>query len=189
MSYYVNEIFYSLQGEGMRAGEASIFLRFSGCNVRCTKTENGFDCDTEFLSQRKLSHQDVLDEIRRVGGDCRWVVLTGGEPGLQADEALVQLLHIRGYRVAIETNGSIDVNSPKVAEHAVKQLNASEVKYVRGLGQGIPKPSCKAKHKLISPAANGSLFDTETIQWCIKLVRENPDWRLSLQQHKLWGIR
>ena len=79
--------------------------------------------------------------------------------------------------------------SPKVAEHAVRQLTADEVRYVRGHGQGIPKPTCKATHKLISPAFNGLEMDRSAVDWCIRLVESNPDWRLSVQLHKLWSIR
>ena len=197
-SYYVNEVFYSLQGEGMRAGEASVFLRFSGCNVRCSLQTHGFDCDTEYVSNRRQTLEELVEDVNNLAGPCRWVVLTGGEPGLQATPELVSALHDCGLQVAIETNGSIDVShlnldwitvSPKVAEHAIKQLQADEVKYVRGYGQGIPKPRCKATHQLISPATCGHLIDRKALKWCINLVQESPDWRLSVQQHKLWGVR
>lgn len=79
--------------------------------------------------------------------------------------------------------------SPKVAEHAVKQLWANELRYVRGFGQGIPKPVATADHYSLSPAFDGMLVHPKTLQWCTKLCMENPKWRLSLQTHKLLQVR
>lgn len=212
-TYRVNECFWSPQGEGIRAGEMSLFLRFSGCNLRCSKEEGpksigGFDCDTEFESGRTLTSAELVAFCREtleagIGGRppsdySPWIVLTGGEPALQVDIGLCDDLHAAGFRLAIETNGSIHLGSlpldwitvsPKVAEHAVRQLEADEVKYVRGYGQAIPKPACKARHRLISPAFDGLASDPRAVAWCLKLVRENPEWRLSPQHHKLWGVR
>jgi 7-carboxy-7-deazaguanine synthase len=196
-TYTVNEWFYSLQGEGVRAGAPSLFLRFSGCNQQCKKETHGFDCDTEFVSGRKMNLKEIISELRETGGDCNWVVLTGGEPALQVDEELIEGLHEAGYQLAIETNGSIELPpgidwitvSPKVAEHAVRQRKATEVKYVRAYGQSIPKTVVEAEYKLISPAFFGELPDRKSLDWCMNLVRENPEWRLSVQQHKFWNIR
>lgn len=202
-NYRVNEVFYSLQGEGMRAGEPSIFVRFTGCNMECRiepgeKSPGGFDCDTEFASGRTMVQDELVDWIKVTGKDCRWIVFTGGEPGLQVDKSLVEKLRSFGYKMAIETNGSIDLSplaldwvcvSPKVAEHAVRQMEAEEVKYVRAYGQGIPKPACKAKHQLISPAFNGLTVDAKDMAWCQKLCLDNPEWRLSIQLHKAWKVR
>ncbi len=195
--YLVNEIFYSLQGEGVRAGTANLFLRFSRCNLACTAETHGFDCDTEFESGRRLTAAEIVAELAAVGEGCRWVVLTGGEPALQVDRELIDTLHAAGYQLAIETNGSralpagIDwiTVSPKVAEHALRQRSADEVKYVRGFGQAIPATVVVAEHFLISPAFDGEAVDRRTLEWCVRLVRENPRWRLSLQQHKLWNVR
>jgi 7-carboxy-7-deazaguanine synthase len=196
-SYLVNEIFYSLQGEGVRAGTANLFLRFSRCNLACVAETHGFDCDTEFASGRRLGIAEILAELKALSGVCDWVVLTGGEPSLQVDRELIDALHDAGYRLAIETNGSVELPegidwitvSPKVAEHAIRQRRAHEVKYVRGHGQGIPKTVVAAEHYLISPAFEGDEVDPRALAWCIRLVRENPPWRLSVQQHKLWKVR
>ena len=196
-TYRINEIFFSLQGEGVRAGTANIFLRFSGCNEQCRVETHGFDCDTEFVSGRDLTADQILEEFQQVAPHCRWIILTGGEPALQLDEELIHLLQREGYQLAIETNGSIELPSgidwicvsPKVAEHAIRQKTANEVKYVRGYGQGIPKPVVQAEHKLISPACSGDILDQRTLQWCVDLVKTNPDWKLSVQQHKGWKIR
>ena len=202
MPYRVNEIFYSLQGEGVRAGTPNVFVRFAGCNLECRvepgpKSPGGFDCDTEFMSGRTIDLDALVGEIRAAAPSCRAVILTGGEPALQYDRDLADALHEIGYFIAIETNGSIAIEapvdfitvSPKVAEHAVRQLFADEVKYVREVGQAIPRPRCEAEHKLISPAFNGHGLKPETLAWCIELVKENPTWRLSVQQHKSWNVR
>jgi organic radical activating enzyme len=195
--YLVNEIFYSLQGEGVRAGTPNLFLRFSRCNLACKAETHGFDCDTEFESGRWLTLPEILAEFQELTRSCQWVILTGGEPALQADRELIDALHEAGYRLAIETNGSFPLPegidwitvSPKVAEHAIRQRQAHEVKYVRGHGQAIPKTVVEAEHYLISPAFEGAEVDPRTLDWCIRLCRENPPWRLSVQQHKLWRVR
>lgn len=210
----------------MRAGEPSVFVRFSGCNQTCKKETHGFDCDTEFVSGRSLTLEEIevwcvracmqagLDMLVGQGKSTGfrscpnwhtpWLVLTGGEPGLQVDNQFIDHFHDRGCRLAIETNGSVrlpltdDGNdtrldwitvSPKVAEHALQQLLAHEVKYVRGYGQAIPKTRVTADHYLISPAFDGSEVDPETMRWCINLCLQNPKWRLSVQAHKFWRVR
>ena len=195
--YLVNEIFYSLQGEGVRAGTPNLFLRLSRCNLTCKVETHGFDCDTEFESGRWLDLDEIVGELRQLDASCGWVILTGGEPALQTDRELIDTLHGAGYRLAIETNGSFPLPvgidwitvSPKVAEHAIRQRQASEVKYVRGHGQAIPRTVVEADHYLISPAFDGAEVDPRTLDWCIRLCRDNPPWRLSVQQHKLWKVR
>lgn len=197
-TYQINEIFFSLQGEGIRAGTANVFVRFSACNQTCKVETHGFDCDTEFRSGRKLTLDEILTEIRNLTPDVKWLILTGGEPGLQVDAAFMEYFHSEGYKMAMETNGSIDVSalgldwvtvSPKVAEHCIRQLTAHEVKYVRAHGQGIPRTAVKAEHHLVSPAFDGPGLDPIHLAWCITLCKTNPDWRLSVQQHKLWRVR
>jgi len=195
--YVVNEIFYSLQGEGVRAGTPNLFLRFARCNLACRAETHGFDCDTEFESGRRLTLPEIVAEMRTLSAICAWVVLTGGEPALQVDRELIDTLNGAGYRLAIETNGSVLLPtgldwvtvSPKVAEHAIRQRTAQEVKYVRGYGQAIPQTVVEAEHYLISPAFDGQEVDARTLDWCIRLARDNPPWRLSVQQHKLWQVR
>lgn len=203
MIFTINEVFGSLQGEGVRAGCPSIFVRFTGCNLRCDVepgplSPGGFACDTEFTSGRKLELPELLEWVKNEGGDCKWIVLTGGEPGLQVDKPFVDFFHGHGYALAIETNGTICLDglgldwitlSPKVAEHAIKQKTVTEIKYVRAWGQGIPKTDVKASHYLISPAFTGNELDRKTLDWCIQLCKENPKWRLSLQMHKFWHVR
>jgi len=196
-TYRINEIFYSIQGEGVHAGTPSLFVRFQGCNLRCRQESHGFDCDTEFISGKSWTSVEIVDYLRELAPACSWVVLTGGEPTRQLDPEFVKHLHACEFRLAVETNGTIPLPegidwitvSPKVAEHAIRQRIANEVKYVRGYGQELPRTVVKADHYLISPAFEGDALDLRTLRWCIDLVKANPKWRLSVQQHKLWSIR
>lgn len=186
----------------MRAGTPNIFIRFSGCNQSCRVESHGFDCDTEFVSGTAMSAEEIVLRAKELSRACDWVILTGGEPLLQLDAALCNALKKVNYKIAIETNGSINPDkdvlesldwiccSPKVAEHAVRLSRCDELKYVRAYGQGIPKPALRScLNKLISPAFNAEALDPKTLQWCIQLVSENPEWRLSVQQHKGWSMR
>ena len=195
--YSINEIFYSLQGEGVRAGTANVFVRFAACNLTCKMETHGFDCDTEFSNGRPFALGELLTETAKIGGPCRNVILTGGEPLLQVDEDLLRQLRMLGWYIAVETNGSKPVPpgidwvtcSPKVAEHAVQVERADEVKYVRHPGQALPKPYCTATYYLLSPAFTTDGVDRAALAWVIQLCKEHPTWRLSMQQHKLWGVR
>nr|VFK41925.1 MAG: Organic radical activating enzyme [Candidatus Kentron sp. SD]VFK47834.1 MAG: Organic radical activating enzyme [Candidatus Kentron sp. SD]VFK80685.1 MAG: Organic radical activating enzyme [Candidatus Kentron sp. SD] len=204
-TYRINEIFFSLQGEGKRQGKPSVFVRFSGCNLRCDiepghRSPGGFLCDTEFVSGSRMSREDVLERCEAVwkAKGRKWVVLTGGEPMLQLDRRLVSMLRDNHWAIQIETNGTRRVPdeweidwitvSPKVAEHALKQTFAHEVKYVRGYGQALPETRVRAPHKFISPAFEGMELDRETLQWC-RTLADHSDWHLSIQMHKLWKIR
>lgn len=196
--YKVNEIFYSLQGEGGLAGTPMVFVRFSNCNLRCKWSTQGFDCDTEFVSGRTMSEGDILQEAARLNPKGGWLLFTGGEPGLQLTDSLINQAHEAGWQCAVETNGTIQLPdgldwicvSPKTAEHTLRQKRADEVKYVRHTGMALPEPSIEATHHYISPAfrPDGSV-SREDLDWCIQLVKDNPTWRLSIQTHKLLLIR
>ena len=202
--YGVVEIFYSLQGEGHRKGSANVFVRFTGCNLRCNLAEHGFDCDTDFSKGDMMTSDEIVGAVVEQWHtyvdtgtpDCRrWVIATGGEPTLQLDAELIGKLHQRGFRVAIETNGTRVVPSgvdyiavsPK-GEQIVSK--ADEVRYVIGTEGGF-LPPIDARHYFVSPA-----FDVKTgvpvpraIDRCIALCLEHPRYRLSMQDHKLWGVR
>lgn len=196
-TYKINEWFYSLQGEGIRAGEPSLFLRFSNCNLQCSKAVEGFDCDTEFNSGERFNLDQIVANLKALSSNCKWIVLTGGEPSLQVDDELIDRLHSEGFKLAIESNGTREMSSkidwicvsPKTPEDTLKQLTAHEVKYVRAKGSELPKTKVVAEHYLISPAFEGTTLPTENLEWCIELCKKNPPWRLSVQQHKGWKIR
>ncbi len=198
-TYIVNEIFYSVQGEGRKAGTPMVFVRFADCNLRCSLTNAGFNCDTEFMSGRTLRAQEILHECEQLNSKKGWMLLTGGEPGLQLDEAFISEARGAGWKLAIETNGTVELPqgidwvcvSPKSAEHTVKQRTANGVKYVRRHGMGLPETSIEAEHYLISPAfqADGTV-DRHDLEWCMGLIKENPTtWCLAIQYHKLLHIR
>ena len=224
MKYRVNEIFYSLQGEGRNTGRAAVFIRFSGCNLRCSF------CDTDFSSYTEMSGDDILEAIRP-WKHCGFVVLTGGEPSLQVDDALVDALHREGFCLAMETNGTHAVPegidwvtvSPKVApadfSKGERPQRIHELKVIWGPSWGpSPNPSLYGGEEmpqvlkawadmLTTPLHNreglgeGPLLylqpcDTgdkernrKIIQQCVEYIKEHPEWRLSLQTHKLIDIR
>lgn len=203
--YRVNEMFCSVQGEGGRAGTLNVFVRLAGCNLKCSGDTQGdvFQplCDTEFTSSNRMTGEEIATAILSLWPSSKVlpnVILTGGEPGLQVDTQLIGHLKRIGAYVAIETNGTCELPSgidyvtvsPKTAEHTIKVQHPTELRYVRRMGHGIPRPKAVADFQYISPAfeADGSLL-RDTLEWCIKLVKENPDWRLSVQQHKFWGVR
>jgi organic radical activating enzyme len=209
MTYHVNEIFYSLQGEGARAGTANVFVRFAGCNLTCSVDgEAGFDCDTEFSSGARYGRNELLAAMNKAIGvsDAKACILTGGEPSLQVDGDLVSSLASDGWFVAIETNGTKELPvqdlfdwvcvSPKTAFHTIRQVAADEFKLVRHAGQELPlSVPCKPRlgsrgiTRLVSPAFGAEGTSRETLEWCVDLVKKNPHWRLSCQQHKWWGVR
>ena len=204
MAYTVSEIFCALQGEGHRVGTRNVFVRFAGCNLKCNEAEHGFDCDTDFASiyKRFETAQALVSEVGEVWGGAeegRAVILTGGEPTLQIDTELLQAFQNEKYFVAVETNGTKQMPypegvswvscSPKTAEHTLKLTDADELRYVRAERQGIPRPKVSADHLFLSPAADGDGPKRANLRHCMKLIEENPAWRLSVQMHKLWGIR
>jgi len=198
--YALTEIFYSLQGEGLRAGTAAVFVRFAGCNLACTKAIEGFDCDTDFSPKLRLTAKEILEEVKKFSSVCRWIVLTGGEPTLQLDSNLVQILHEAGYFLAIETNGTKELPatldwvsvSPKPRTKIVVKC-PDEIKVILSTGRKPPSlgdlPAAMNGRYLVSPAFSGQAIDVKALAWCIHLVKEDPIWRLSVQAHKQWGVR
>lgn len=185
----VNEIFYSLQGEGARAGEPSIFIRLAKCNLTCIY------CDTEFESYKELSLEEIKNELKKY--NSKWIIWTGGEPSLQLTQDIID--YFKDWKQAIETNGSNKLNfkldwicvSPKVAEHVLKRNfeYVNELKYIISKDKNIPKPSIKADHYYLSPMSNGDKIIKENLQHCIELCLKNPEWKLTLQNHKLWDVK
>lgn len=192
MNLIVNEIFYSLQGEGGRAGEASIFIRLTKCNLKCDF------CDTEFDSGEDMSVKEILDTISVY--PCKWIIWTGGEPTIQLrDEHLYEFVKL-GYKNAIETNGTRTVPSmieyitcsPKRKYEEVKDVIpfANEIRMPLKKGDIPPDISIlpKANNYFLSPIFDGATMNMDNVSYCIDMIKQNPRWRLSLQLHKLINI-
>lgn len=188
----INEIFYSIQGEGYRFGEASIFIRLTGCDQSC-----GY-CDTEFESGKEIPNEELLEIIRKFPSN--WIVWTGGEPTLQLKTDDVKFFKEAGYLQAIETNGNNPAPdgldwvcvSPKVAEHVVARNfpnGVNELRYVRHATQvAVPEPKVEAEHYYLSPRFDGNDMNENNLKKCISLILENPKWKLSLQNHKILNV-
>lgn len=209
MPYSVKEIFYTLQGEGAQAGSAAVFLRFSGCNLWNGRSEDRKDaickfCDTDFvgtdgINGGKYSAADDLATCVREtwkGGDVhRLVVCTGGEPLLQLDEELIRALQSEGFKVAVETNGTLPVPrkidwicvSPKFGSKLV-QTSGNELKLVFPQDGIDPKDfeNLEFDHFFLQP-----MFGEDTAKNTEKVVEyclSHPRWRCSIQSHKIIGI-
>ena len=210
MSYAVKEIFLTLQGEGAHAGRAAVFCRFSGCNLWSGREEDRASaicqfCDTDFvgsngaLGGRYASADELADTITaqwRGDDRNRYVVLTGGEPLLQVDAALIAALHGHGFAIAVETNGTIEAPegldwicvSPKAGSRLVLR-RGHELKLV--YPQVGAEPECFAdlafeRFSLQPMDGPDVAANTErAVNYCIR----HPQWRLSLQTHKTLGIR
>lgn len=199
MKLKISEIFYSLQGEGARAGTPTIFIRLQGCKTKHACFTSGIKCDTEFESGKEIPLDEILNWIEINTKECKEITWTGGEPTDQLTEEIIFYFKDKGYFQAIETSGLNPVPngidficvSPKVAEHIIQKNfpnGVSELRYVRHKGQSIPQPSIKANHYWISPHSDGFNINSENLKHCINLCLENPTWKLSIQQHKIWNI-
>lgn len=195
----VSEIFYSLQGEGARAGTPTIFIRLSGCSAKYACYASGIRCDTEFESGKEMSENELFSWILANGQGCKEITWTGGEPLDQLTPEITAFFKEKGFYQAIETSGlkplisGLDFVcvSPKVAEHVVLKNfpdGVTELRYVRHAGQDIPQPQVKAQYYWISPHSDGFTINIDNLKHCINLCLKNPQWRLSMQQHKLWNV-
>lgn len=181
--YRVNEIFYSLQGEGFFTGTPSVFLRFSGCNRRCPF------CDTDFASATDMSAQEIVDALRPY--PCNRVVATGGEPLLQLDEELIEAIHTAGFTIAVETNGTLPVPSgidwvtcsPKEPPLLIDRIDELKIVYHDTDPENIAATLPPARHRFLQPL---SCSNTDQV---VDYLLKHPDWRLSLQTHKFINIR
>ncbi len=192
MKLIINEIFYSLQGEGARAGRPSIFIRLSKCNLRCSF------CDTEYDSGEEMSLEEIHKDIEKFG--CKWIVWTGGEPTLQLTDEIVAFFKSKGYMQAIETNGTRKVPqgidyitcSPKQHFERIKELilHAHELRFPMAKGDELPnlQELPEADNYLLSPIFDANKLNKENLDYCVKLIKENPQWSLSVQLHKLIKI-
>jgi 7-carboxy-7-deazaguanine synthase (Cx14CxxC type) len=209
MSYAVKEIFLTLQGEGGQAGQPAVFCRFAGCNLWSGREEDRAAavctfCDTDFVGMDgegggRFATADLLaDAVQAawIGGpDDRLVVCTGGEPLLQLDPALIDALHARGFRIAMETNGTLKAPpgidwicvSPK-ARASVVQTSGQELKLVYPQA-GVDPASFEHldfERFLLQPMDGPARV--ENTQAAIAYCLAHPRWRLSVQTHKYLGI-
>lgn len=176
----INEIFYSLQGEGFWSGTPIIFIRFSGCNLRCDF------CDTEHYSHTEMSDAEIIDRIKTF--PARRVCLTGGEPSLQIDRFFIDLLHSHGYIIHIETNGTHAIPdgidwitvSPKTSRIALDRADELKIVFT---GQDVDSwLHFDANHRYLQPC---SCRNTPEV---IQYILAHPEWSLSLQTHKYIDI-
>lgn len=193
--YKINEIFYSIQGEGRWAGRAAVFVRFSGCNLKCPF------CDTDFKSYKEYGELDILEAIQKASSSCRFVVFTGGEPTLQVDEALIALLHKWGYYLAMETNGTHRLPdgldwvtcSPKTAfvKNGETILTAaSEIKVVFDGEHQISDFGIDAGEYYVQPCdVQDEKRNAEILKATVDFVKKHPGWQFSLQQQKIINVR
>ena len=193
--YKVNEIFYSLQGEGRWMGRPAVFVRMSGCNLKCPF------CDTDFRGYREMSADDILSRCLEEGGECRFIVLTGGEPSLQVDEQLIATLHQAGYYLSMETNGTHAIPegidwvtcSPKVdftegGELVVRKVD--ELKLIFDGEHEVSDHGIACAFRYLQPCDVGNDSRNYLIlSECIKYIKAHPEWQLSVQMHKIVGIR
>lgn len=198
MNLKVSEIFYSLQGEGARAGSANIFVRLQGCKAKDACYASRIRCDTEFESGKEMSCLDLLDYFANRFPEAESIIWTGGEPAQQLTSEIIHYFKDKGFYQAIETSGLFPVPenldyvvvSPKVAEHVVAKnfTKVDELRYVRHSGQSVPVPSIEATHYYLSPHSDGFEINSENLKHCIELCKHNPKWKLSIQMHKIWHV-
>lgn len=199
MNLKISEIFYSLQGEGLRIGTPTVFIRTSGCKAKHACYSLGIKCDTEFESGKDMTIDEIYQWLQINAPQCKEITWTGGEPLDQLTNEMTLFFKEKGYFQAIETSGlskcveNIDFIcvSPKVAEHVIAKnfpKGVTELRYVRHKGQDVPKPSIKALHYWLSPHSDGFTINSENLKHCIDLCIKNPQWKLSLQNHKIWNI-
>lgn len=193
----INEIFYSLQGEGFYSGTPAVFVRMSGCNLRCAF------CDTQHEAGVEMTEEAIAEEVAQY--PAHLVVITGGEPSLQLTSSLVDKLHAIGKYVAVETNGTHTLPdevdwitlSPKEAYVGPQGKpvleRADELKFVydgiHDPGQVMPL-AANIPHLFLQPCDTGDPErNAAIVRATVEYTKRNPRWRLSLQIHKILNIR
>jgi 7-carboxy-7-deazaguanine synthase (Cx14CxxC type) len=206
----VNEIFYSIQGEGYWSGRAAIFVRFSGCNMWSGGEENRAKgrgwcakwCDTDFVSFTEMSEIEIVNAVKALASNRPMVVFTGGEPCLQLTSSLVQSIKSLGLFTAVETNGTIRVPtgvdwvtvSPKILPAMMRQQHGNELKFVWpnvAHAKGVLSPDAYSMlefdHFFLQPVDSAEIPNAR--MECVEYVKAHPQWRVSLQIHKELGQR
>ena len=210
MNYAIKEIFKTLQGEGAQSGRAAVFCRFSGCNLWSGREEDRATaicrfCDTDFVGMdgtqggRYASAEDLAAAVERTWEGPlahRFVVLTGGEPLLQVDAALIDALHDRGFEIALETNGTVELPagidwvcvSPKTPEE-LKVRKGNELKLVYPQADVVPEAFVGLDFERFSLQPMDGPDVAENTRQAIAYCLAHPQWQLSTQTHKHLGIR
>jgi 7-carboxy-7-deazaguanine synthase len=181
MKYKINEIFYSIQGEGFYSGTAAIFIRFSGCNLKCDF------CDTDHSQKMSLTKEQIFDEIKKY--ESKHIIFTGGEPTLQINKDLCLYLKEKGYFLSIESNGTNKVDSyidwitisPKNEDLAQKTGNELKVVFETIDLENLTE--LNFNHFYIQPKSE------QNINEIIKYIKKNPIWKLSIQIQKILKVR
>jgi len=199
----VNEIFYSLQGEGHYTGTPAVFVRFAGCNLRC------WFCDTDFEKGDEMSEDEIVEAVLQY--PTRYVVITGGEPTLQITASLCDKLHAHGLYMMMETNGTrplpegcqidwitcspklIDVEEGKRKIATIRLRHIDELKVVfedsstqdMALYEQIPA----TEYRLQPCDTQDPLCNQAILNKTIKYILQHPKWKLSLQTHKILHVR
>lgn len=202
--FKINEIFYSIQGEGAQIGMAAVFIRFSGCNLSCRF------CDTEHKAFRRMSLRDILKEVKKYL--CKNIIITGGEPTIQRVEDLIIELKVNGFYVSVETNGHdlkklLEADwitlSPKKDIETGGTVNG---KYIKDLydriwselkilfispysPQQFEKYMVKENRNFIQPLSTRFFREADYFKDLLEYIKKNPRWRLSLQCQKLILIK
>jgi 7-carboxy-7-deazaguanine synthase len=211
MSYSVKEIFYTLQGEGANAGRPAVFCRFAGCNLWTGREDDRANaickfCDTDFVGTNGTAggkYQTPLDLAREISGhwpqsqrEPAFVVFTGGEPLLQLDEPLIDALHQEGFVIAVETNGTVlppkGIDwlcvSPKAgSQWVVKTGHELKVVWPQKGWALSDFDDTEFAVRYLQPMDD--LHKAQNTQACIDQCLRDPQWRLSIQTHKITGIR
>ncbi len=211
MAYSVKEMFYTLQGEGANAGTAAVFCRFAGCNLWSGREQHrAFAtcrfCDTDFVGTngtgggKFTTATSLADAVLSLWPTSslshRFTVITGGEPALQLDDALIDALHARKFRVAVETNGTLPLPngidwvcvSPK-AGTVLTTTRGHELKLVYPQKGAAPESFQELEFQsfFIQPmdGPDKNANTERAIEYCLR----HPKWRLSVQTHKIVGLR
>ncbi|WP_271007742.1 7-carboxy-7-deazaguanine synthase [Paucibacter sp. B51] len=210
MTYAVKEIFYTLQGEGAQAGRASVFCRFAGCNLWSGREEDRARavcnfCDTDFVGTdgqgggKFATAEALADAIASRWPSDRpgrpYVVCTGGEPLLQVDVPLIEALHARGFEIAVETNGTqpapegldwICVSPKADAELVLTRGHELKLVYPQPLARPERFAGLDFQHFFLQPL--DSVLKTQHTREVVDYCMQHPQWRMSVQMHKVIGI-
>lgn len=197
--FRIVEVFKSIQSEGTHAGKAATFIRFYGCNLACDFGD-GFVCDEPLHTIPEEVMVMDIDEILLNCIGIRHIVITGGEPSLQNLSELIKALQTKGHYVQVETNGySLDnikaanwiTYSPKLSFSNKAPILSYGFQEVKLLASKSHKPDTRYWNsviiKYVQPIALGDKWDMDNVRWCHDFVVNNPDWKLSLQTHKIYG--